>query len=129
MMIVITGKSIYKSGNIIEQECILVGCVPTAAVAISGEGSASPDQTPTLFWPEIHPPRKETPRKELRNEIPLPVNIMTHACENITFPHTPYAVGKNIRKKRYCCHSVKKTLKTYIFTLLVPSLVSVARKR
>ena len=24
-----------------------------------------------------------------------PVNRMTHACENITLPHTPYAVGKD----------------------------------
>ena len=36
---------------------------------------------------------------------PLHVNRMTDACENITFPHTPYAVGNNYCGHIYITHS------------------------
>ena len=75
----------------ITQECIPVGCTPTAAAAILGGSSLLPqtrhpplDQTPT---PRPDPSKKETP---------LPVDRRTHAYENITLPASlRYAVGKN----------------------------------
>ena len=47
--------------TIIEQECIPVGCIPLAAVAI-GRGVMSPPGTPLLLWPSVMafwPPQPE----------------------------------------------------------------------
>ena len=45
-----------------------------------------------LVWGWVSGQKQTTPlRKELRKETPCE---HTGACENITFPHTPYAVGK-----------------------------------
>ena len=50
--------------------------------------------------------------------LPSPINIMTHACENINFPQTTYAVGKiNLIVElyidnlvRFTCIQKKKTV-------------------
>ena len=68
-----------------KQECIPVGCVPTASVAISwgggvswggGGGGLCPD-TLQVDTPSIRPPP--------------PLNRMTHTCENINF-HATWSV-------------------------------------
>ena len=54
-----------------QQECIEVGCVPSAAVAVRGGGVCPEDVSRGgLPWGGVHPP----------------VDRMTDACENITFP-------------------------------------------
>ena len=58
----------------VKQECIPVGCVPPAAVAVSPATHTPP--------PGMH--------------APPPVNRMTDACENITLPQTSFAGGKNM---------------------------------
>ena len=92
------------------QECIPVGFILTAAIAISGvEGSASdipqtrplppsdqtlpqkrhpptPDQTTTTVRPDT-PSSDQTPHFGRSSGRRLPCN------QTITFPHTPYAVG------------------------------------
>ena len=60
----------HRGTNSYKQECYPVGGVPTAAVAILGEGGRL----------------RHTPHAHLPFE-------QTDTCENITFPHTSYAVG------------------------------------
>ena len=75
----------------LQQECIPVGCVPTAAAAISwgvwlpGGGLVS-----AYLWQT--PPKADIPP----TPYPLPCE-QTDACENITFPHSSYAVGNDIQ--------------------------------
>ena len=82
-----------------QQECIPVGCVPPAAVAVLGGSppgtppgpgtpldQASPDQAPPHTW---QPPRNQaTPpgADPPRTRHPHPVDRITDACENITLP-------------------------------------------
>ena len=60
----------------LKQECIPVGCVPPAAVAVPGgspgRGGLQAPGTP----PGADPPA----------DTPPPINRMTDACENITLP-------------------------------------------
>ena len=64
-------KNKFVSKIRIKQECIPVGCVPPAAVAVGGSPSGTPrDQTP--------PGPGQNPT--------LPMNRITDTCKNITFP-------------------------------------------
>ena len=65
--------------NLGQQECIPVGCVPPAALAIWGVSTR-------------HPPRTRLPLPRSRHP---PVNRMTDRCKNITLPQTSFAGGKN----------------------------------
>ena len=86
----------YKT--ICEQECIPVGCVPTAAVAGAG-GLHQPPPGSCTPWTR-HPPGPCTPRtrhvpdprdhappwtRHPPDQAPLPVDRMTDTCKNITF--------------------------------------------
>ena len=74
--------------NSSKQECIPVGCVPPAAVAVprgSLPGTPHPkEQSP----PEQAPPGTRHPPKQTPPEQapPPPVDRITDACENITLP-------------------------------------------
>ena len=61
-----------------KQECIPVGCVPSAAVAVCGGGvSARESAKGRGCLPRgVYPNGAHTPRTD----------FLTHACENITFP-------------------------------------------
>ena len=106
--------SLYK------QECIPVGCVPPAAVAIRGSPPGTPlDQTP--LGPGIppgadHPPRSRHPPDQAIPRHPLdqapnctrhppgpgtprdqaPPCGQTHACKHITLPQTSFAGGNKV---------------------------------
>ena len=81
-----------------QQECIPVGCVPPAAVAVPGAlhqappGSSPPkpgtpqEQTPQTRHPPAPPPGPGTPRSRPPREQAAPVDRITDACENITLP-------------------------------------------
>ena len=73
-------RNCYISGvqNYVQQECIPVGCVPPAAVAVPG-GS-----TPHPRWTEF----------------------LTHASENITLPQTSFADGVKVIKINVCKQSI-----------------------
>ena len=58
-----------------EQDCIPVGCVPSAAVAVSGVGGL----------PGGCLPRRCTP-PDPEADTPPPVNRITDTCKMITFP-------------------------------------------
>ena len=73
-----------------KQECIPVGCVPSTAVAVS-PAMHTPSHAPTL--PHMPPPpaTHATPCPHHAHPChahppPPPVERMTDACENITFP-------------------------------------------
>ena len=70
-----------------KQECIPVGCIPPAAVAVGGGGEGL-DQIPLNFplgFGPGDPPREQTPRPGTPPEqTPSPVDRITDACENIT---------------------------------------------
>ena len=84
-----------------QQECIPVGCIPPAAVAIRG---GSPPGTPLEQipprtrhppfpadqappWDQAPPPRADTPTPPPGpGTSPPPVNRITDACKNITLP-------------------------------------------
>ena len=75
-----------------QQECIPVGCVPPAAVAVPGglhqtpPGSRHPSQGGT---PQTrHPPDQAPPDQ-------APPCGQTHACKHITLPQTSFAGGNN----------------------------------
>ena len=55
-----------------KQECIPVGCVPTAPVAISGGGGTPPEQTP-LPW--ARRPAEQTSTSKTLSSLPRSVNI------------------------------------------------------
>ena len=86
-----------------KQECIPVGCVPPAAVAVLGglhqanplpPGEQAPlprDQTPSP------PPRSRHPsgtRHPPRSRHPSPVNRITYTCKKHYLPATSFAGGK-----------------------------------
>ena len=76
------------------QECIPVGCVPPAVVAVWG----GLHQAPPWIRPsqDQAPPGEDTPPgpDPPRTRHP-PVNRMTNRCKNITLPQTSFAGGKN----------------------------------
>ena len=81
-----------------EQECIPVGCVPPAAVAVSTPpGARHPPGlgTPPSLGPGTPPPWDQAsppgPGKH-----PPPLNRMTDGCKNITLPQTSLAGGNYI---------------------------------
>ena len=71
--------TLVKNNNNAKQNSIPVGCVPPAF----GVGCG---RVYTRYL--THPGYSTPPRKNMGPELPypLPVDIMTHACENITFP-------------------------------------------
>ena len=73
-------KFFFLIKSTVLQDCIPVGCVPPASVAVPG-GWGSPPGTPS----EEAPRRKRHP----------PVNRMTNRCKNITLPQTSFACGKS----------------------------------
>ena len=83
----------FKADHIGEQECIPVGCVPPAAVAVPGglHQEPSPDQAPPWEQTPLHqtPPWTRHPLGTRH----LPVNRMTDRCKNITLPQTSFAGG------------------------------------
>ena len=78
--------------------CLLIGGMHTLEGVHALEGGC-------IHWREVHPLDGVHPLEGVHPEgasrgvaswkHPPPVNRMTHTCENITFPHTPYAVGKD----------------------------------
>ena len=75
------GTSPRPCKNKSQQECIPIGCVPPAAVAISGGLHTHPhpcDQAPPPLWTET----------------------LIHATENITLPQTSFAGGKKDGRQR-----------------------------
>ena len=73
-----------------KQECIPVGCVPSAAVAISGGVSAwgCLPRGVSARWGVCLgglSAQRGVSQHEL-GQTPLPMNRITDACENITFP-------------------------------------------
>ena len=104
-----TQEVVLEKGNNFEQECIPVGCVPPAAVAISGGVSPPgipPEQTPCkACW--------DTTCNACWDSTP-PVNRMTNRCKNITLPQTSFAGGKyNISLR-----SPEETFQHYTITLI-----------
>ena len=81
-----------------EQECIPVGCIPPAAVAIWGGLHQAPPRTDT---PQSRHPQTRYPLPEQTPNPPgtrhPPVNRMTNRCKNITLPQTSFAGCKNER--------------------------------
>ena len=93
--------------NKTKQECIPVGCVPPASVAISGgwclpfgRGGGS-----------AHPPWMQTPPRG-----------KTNTCENITFPQTSFAGCKYLHFSLYCADKPSGTVQQYS---VVPTKLSV----
>ena len=81
----------WKFKNSFKQECIPIGCVPTAAVAISGVGAVSPSSDQTTIPRPIHPPPPFRPDQT----TPYPRG-QTGSFKNITFPTSlRFALGKN----------------------------------
>ena len=77
-----------------EQECIPVGYVLPASVAVSiggvsASGSKGPSPHPLHHTPSPHVPFTTTPP---------PRRGQTNSCENITLPQTLFASGKKLRK-------------------------------
>ena len=86
---------------ILKQECIPVGCVPSAAVAVPPKGGlpqcmlgyhpsdqAPPPREQTLPWTKYPPridPREQTPPHQTPQTRHPPVDRMTDTCKNITF--------------------------------------------
>ena len=69
--------------------------------------------------------RDASRREGVHPECTLPpVNRMAHACENITFPRTPYAVGnKSLKYQTFGCRlSVASTTTTGIGPCSLPVL-------
>ena len=72
---------------ICQQECIPVGCVPPAAVAVSPATHAPTRHTTLPYTPSAtHAPVMHSP-PPIRACMP-PADRMTKDCENITFPQT-----------------------------------------
>ena len=87
-----------------KQECIPVGCVPPAAVAVRGglhqapsradpqsRPPTGPGNTPDEAPPDQAPPTSRPPAPGNRHRLPgsrppPPVNRITDTCKNITFP-------------------------------------------
>ena len=72
------------------QECIPVGCVPPAAVAVPGGLHQATPQSRHPMGADT-PPEADTPREQTP---PLWTEFLTHAYENITLPQTSFAGGK-----------------------------------
>ena len=97
-------KEILRSGTTLQQECIPIGCVPPAAVAVGVSASVHAGIPPSVcletpwMWawrPARHagipPPWKPAARHAgippaMHAGIPPPVNRITDTCENITLP-------------------------------------------
>ena len=72
----------YNDMIVITQECIPVGCVPSAAVAVSGGGEGE--------WPTVGV-CLQVPLLELYT----PPNRITDRCKNITFPQLRLRTATN----------------------------------
>ena len=93
-----TPYSYVRAKNMARQECIPVGCIPPAAVAIGGFPPGTPlgpdptrpgtplDQIPLGPDP---PTRHPSPRDQ------APHCGQTHTCKHITLPVTSFGGGKN----------------------------------
>ena len=78
-----------------KQECIPVGCVPPAAVAISGGfPHTPPGARPPPIRDQTTPGPGTPPGTRHR---PLWTETLTHATENITLPQTSFAGDKNMK--------------------------------
>ena len=85
--------STRKLDLILKQECIPVGCVPPAAVAIGGGGSVSTRHPPRPGpppWDQVLPPTGPNPPGP---GTPPWTEFLTYASENITLPQTSFADG------------------------------------
>ena len=110
----------YLPRVFIKQECIPVGCVPPAAVAIPGGLHQAPPGT--RYPPGADPPDQATPQDQapLGPGIPLgpgtppgpgtplgqgtpPLNRMTDMYKNITLRQTSFAGGNKILPPRINC--------------------------
>ena len=87
---------IYRSPPPSQQECIPVGCVPPAAVAVRGVSTRLPLRT--------RPLRPGNPRNQTPLDQPPPppgadppVDRMTDRCKHITLPQ--FVGGKNVGEK------------------------------
>ena len=69
-----------KETNYFRQECIPIGCLPSAAVAVSGRVSSIGGCLPRVVClGKVYTPGP-------RGRHPHPVDRMTDTCESITFP-------------------------------------------
>ena len=85
----------YSNNQFYRQECIPVGCVPSAAVAVCWGGQCLPTRG---VWPGGCLPRRGlsaqggvcpggvSARGNVWQTLPLWTEFLTHACESITFP-------------------------------------------
>ena len=82
------------------QECIPVGCVPSAAVAVGG-GVSSPGTPPDHAPPGPCTSRTMHTPGTMHTTRPdhAPPCGQTQACKHITLPQTSFAGGKNLGPK------------------------------
>ena len=104
------------------QECIPVGCVPPAAVAVRGGLHQAPPREYTAYPPCCKASWDSTPPAARHAGIPPamhagipapsppPVNRMTNRCKNITLPQTSFAGGKD--EAFYFCRQLAHLFKT-----------------
>ena len=82
-------KCALPINRITKQECIPVGCVPPAAVAVPG--GSPPGTPPGAGTPRSrHPPGADPPG-------PGPLCGQKHTCNHITLPQTSFAGGNNVK--------------------------------
>ena len=73
-------ENYLKETNYFRQECIPIGCLPSAAVAVSGRVSSIGGCLPRVVClGKVYTPGP-------RGRHPHPVDRMTDTCESITFP-------------------------------------------
>ena len=85
-----------------QQECIPVGCVPSAAVAVSYHAHPLPHMPPAMHAPPLcMPPSYACP--QTTHGPPWPwTEFLTHARENITFPQLLLQKVKISLSTDYC---------------------------
>ena len=94
-------RMIYRKIDTTEQECIPVGCVLPAAVAVglSPPGTPPKKQTPPLdqatHQEQTPQTRHPNPTSRTRQPPPPPPRGQTHACKHITLPQISFAGGKD----------------------------------
>ena len=89
-----------------KQECIPVGCVPPAAVAVRGCLHPAPpwEQAPPPEGPDPLGPGPPGTRHHPGTRHLPPVDRMTDRCKHITLPQTSFAGGNNTNMLYAQCH-------------------------
>ena len=77
------------------QECIPVGCIPPASVAVGGISTRHPPRTRHPPDQAPLPPRTRHPLGT-RHPLDQAPPGQTHTCKHITLPQTSFSGGKNV---------------------------------